>query len=395
MNAGLRGSGADPARLKVSVEKAGRTVEEAVAAALVEMGLPRQEVEVEVLDEGSRGILGMGAREARVRVRRRGAGDGPGPAVREVAVEIIRLMGFEAVVTTSAESGVVRVAVDGDELAGLIGKHGQTLAAVEILVAAVAARRLGMPVRIEMDVLGYRERRIASLEALARRTAERVARMRREVSLSPMNSRDRRVIHLALQDHPAVITASRGEGGLRRVVVMPRGSGDSLQGGNAREEGRQADGAARRGREESSSQRPQGVGPVPGRGNELASRGNNLRVKGYFRRRTPGARRGRSQLAEGNSMNVWRSPGKKPFGQRSGGTPARPEGLPVDEELEAEIQAHLERIERSRSAHRDSRTAPLDRDADLGERPDSTTLEGWATPADPREPGDSRRPAAE
>ncbi len=358
MNAGLHGSGAEPARVEVSVEKAGRTVEEAVASALGELGLAREEVEVEVLDEGSRGVLGIGVREARVRVRRR-APVGPGPGVRDVAAEIIRLMGFEAVVTASAESGVVRVAVDGENLGGLIGKRGQTLAAVEALTAAVAGRRLGVPVRIEMDVVGYRERRVSSLEALARRTAERVVRTRREVSLNPMSSRDRRIIHLALRDHPAVTTASRGEGELRRVVVMPRGSGGSLHGGDARGGSRQVGGGTRGAREERVNQRSPDVGPLPTRGDDPPHRLNELRGQGYPRRWASGGRRGRPQAAEGDPRSRWQSAGKAPSVQRSGGIPARPEGLPVDEELEAEIQAHLERIERKRrSAQENAKSAP-------------------------------------
>lgn len=386
MDAGLHGGGADPARPKESVEKAGRTVDEAVAAALSEMGLASEEVEVEVLDEGSRGVLGIGAREARVRVRRRRTTAGHGPGVREVAAEIVRLMGFEAIVAASAESGVVKVTVDGENLAGLIGKHGQTLAAVEALTAAVAARRLGMPVRVEMDVLGYRERRISSLEALARRTAERVARTRREVSLSPMNSRDRRVIHLALQDHPAVTTTSRGEGELRRVVVMPRGSGEALPGANARAAGRQVDGGVRRGREEGVNQRSRDVGSTPTRANEAPPRGNDLGGQDYFRRRAQGARRGRPQPADADPRTPWRSSSRRPFGQRSGGIPARPEGLPVDEELEAEIQAHLERIERRRSAQSDTRTASGVLKSDSGGQADPSGPEGSAAPGDPQKP---------
>jgi predicted RNA-binding protein Jag len=309
MHAGLHGGGSDPTHPAVSVEKAERIVE------------------------------------------------GWGPGVREVVAEIIRLMGYEATVAASDESGVIRVSVEGENLAGLIGKHGQTLTALEALTAAVAARRLGTPVRVEMDVSGYRQRRVAALEALARRTADRVARTRREVPLSPMNSRDRRVIHVALQDHPSVITTSRGEGELRRVVVMPRGS-------------------------------------TLTHADELAAQGNDLKVQDHLRRRPQEVRRSRFQAAGRAARSARKPGGKKPPGQPAGGASARPEGLPVDEELEAEIQAHLERIERKRSALGSLGTAKPSGAGFDGRGEIAAPAESGAS-ADSWRPGDPEGPGSE
>src|SRR3990170_2468618 len=137
---------------------AGRTVEEAVERALAGSGLGRKDVDIEVIDEGSRGVLGLGAREARVRVRPRSRVD-PADVIRAVAEELIGLMGFNAVITAAQGPESVRVEVEGENLGALIGKHGQTLAPMEALAALMSGRRLGVPVRIEMDIMGYRDRR--------------------------------------------------------------------------------------------------------------------------------------------------------------------------------------------------------------------------------------------
>src|SRR3970040_3193451 len=137
---------------------AGRTVEEAGERALASIGLDRKDVDGGVIDEGSGGVLGLGAREARVRVRPRSGANRAG-VIRAVAEELIGLMGFEGVITAAEGPESVRVEVEGENLGALIGKHGQTLAAMEALAALMSGRRLGVPVRIEMDIMGYRDRR--------------------------------------------------------------------------------------------------------------------------------------------------------------------------------------------------------------------------------------------
>jgi len=321
-------------------EESGRTVAEAVERALAALGMSRGDVEVEVLDEGSRGVLGIGAREARVRVRGKSRVEKLA-VVQEVAGSIVTLMGFEAAI--KAEEGLesVHVAADGENLAALIGKHGQTLGALETLVALIAGRRLGIPIRVEMDVLGYRERRRSALEALAQRVAERVAKSGREVALSPMAPRDRRIVHLTLQDHSRVMTSSRGEGELRRVVVVPKERARPSD--EIRPEPPSAQRAPARERLQPSAEPRDNrgrSGNTPAEGRAERTRNTNYSGKwtaggriGRFQERTP-QRGGRG--AAGSLSR--RTPGRG--GDRSVGK--RPEGLPVDEELEAEIQAHLE-----------------------------------------------------
>lgn len=329
--------GVNPLEQRYPIEETGRTVEEAVERALTALGLQREAVLVEILDEGSRGVLGIGAREAKVRISPR---HGRLPTVTAVATDLVTRMGF--VPTIGVEDGPesVRVAVEGDNLGALIGKHGQTLAAIEALVALIAGRRLGGPIRVDLDVMSYRERRRSTLEALARRTAVRVARSGREVALAPMEARDRRIVHVALQDDPNVSTESRGEGEVRRVVIMPKSTGGEAGVGEP-----QKPDAAEKGRDPQEPEiaprgKGAGAGSVrrperSGNANQTQKRGNDARA-GRYQDRSAADNRARGQTR--------RPPAA---GLRSG----RPEGLPIDEELDAEIEAHLERM-RQRASER-------------------------------------------
>ena len=203
-----------------TAETAGRTVDEAVERALKELGAAREDVDVEILQEPKPALLGFGGREARVRVTRR---PGPGSLAREAAVEILGLMGLtttSAEVTETAEG--VSVTLEGQDLDSLIGSHGRTLGAIEFLVSLRLSRRAGHKVPLLLDAAGYRARREEALRQTARQAAERAAREGKPVFLDPMDPRDRRTVHLALKDDPAVATMSEGEEDERRVVVHPR-----------------------------------------------------------------------------------------------------------------------------------------------------------------------------
>ncbi len=201
------------------VEESGRTVEEAVERALAALGASRDEVEVEILDAGSRGVLGLGARAARVRVTVKEA---QGAVAHALTERLLRAMGFAATVSTREREGAIFVDVTGQNLGALIGKHGGTLDAIDLVLGLMVAKRVGEKVRVSVDVEGYRAHRRQSLEELARRMALRAQRERSEVPLAPMESRDRRIVHTTLADHPHVFTYSQGEGALRRVIIAPK-----------------------------------------------------------------------------------------------------------------------------------------------------------------------------
>lgn len=318
------------------VEESGRTVNEAIEGALAALGADRSSVEIDILDEGSRGVLGLGGREARVRVTLRA---GRAEVAEAIAKDLLELMGLSGAVTAEERSESIRVEVGGGDVGPLIGKHGQTLGALETLLGLLVGRRLGTAVRVELDAEGYRERREVSLQDLARRTADRVARQGREIALTPMGPRDRRIIHVTLQDHPTVMTVSRGERDMRRVVVMPKGGaatperpiGDTSSGGG-QERPRES--------ENGYETPPDGIsGQESGRPVRFPHRSLGGSRSRLLRRRSGSeGQSGRRGTRSGPPSGFGKRPevpGPRPV---KGG---RPEGLPVDEELEAEIEAYL------------------------------------------------------
>jgi len=231
-----------------SAEGAGRTVEEAIRSALRTLGARREDVDLLVLDEGSRGVLGLGSREARVRVTllsaieageaeeavaappepvpssRAEAADDPVAVARRVTASLLDAMGIGASVTARAEDGGVAVTVTGPQLAPLIGRHGQTLEALDLLVNLMTTRRLGHRVQVAVDAERYRERRRETLSSLTRRVVSRVRRSGELAPLEPMPASERRFIHTMLAEDPDVMTYSEGGGADRHIVIAPRGT---------------------------------------------------------------------------------------------------------------------------------------------------------------------------
>ncbi len=209
----------------------GNTVEEAVAGALRELELAADEVEVTILDRGSKGFLGLGSRPARVRVESRSR---IGPAVKEMTETLLRLMGVAAEVSVGdAGGGGVDVDIRSGEADGLlIGRKGETLAALQHVLTRMAGRRFGPgggPIRV--DVAGYRARREEHLRELARGLAERVERTGRRAMTEPLTPAERRVVHRALAGLEGVETHAAGAGVNKRVVLLPaRGGGDAAPG---------------------------------------------------------------------------------------------------------------------------------------------------------------------
>jgi spoIIIJ-associated protein len=210
-------------------------VEEAIQKALEQLNVSRKEVEVTVVKEGRSGILGLGAEEAVVRVRSLVMEPEERSEVAEVAKEalenlLVRL-GVEASVVSEAKppfeqgaeaSEVITINVTGDDLGILIGRRGQTLAALQHIVRLIVAHQMKARVPIVIDVEGYKQRRYSALQALAWRMAEQVKERKKPFALEPMPAYERRIIHLALVDDPDVTTESTGVGEVRKVVIMPK-----------------------------------------------------------------------------------------------------------------------------------------------------------------------------
>ena len=223
-----------------SVEVSGRTVDEAIDKALEELGADLNQVETEVLSQGSRGILGLGAEQARVRVTIVGAPEYPveeaaeesweaREEVSKVAVEVLgdllRHMGIQAsvVVREPSDNRSMPVVLDvqGDDLGILIGRQGETLRDLQYITRLIASRKLERWVNVVVDVAGYKKRRERVLTELAERMAERVIADGRPLTLEPMPAHERRIVHMALRDHKQVTTESTGEGTRRKVVISP------------------------------------------------------------------------------------------------------------------------------------------------------------------------------
>lgn len=202
-----------------SVEKTGRTVDEALSAALEELAVPSDRVKVDVLDEGKGGFLGIGAKPAVVRVTVR---ESRKEKVDQFLSDVCAAMEVDVAVAVKEDGDYLHADITGSESGILIGHHGQTLDALQYLLNLVASRVEEGGQRVVLDVEGYRKRREETLTRLATRLADRVRRSGESMVLEPMSAHERRVIHLALQDNPYVETGSEGEDPFRRVVIQPK-----------------------------------------------------------------------------------------------------------------------------------------------------------------------------
>ncbi len=204
-------------------------VEEAVARALFELGVEQDEIDVEVLDAGDAGE----GRQARVRVSIRPAEAQPEDATVLTARKTLqtllekmlvrgRVNAYWGEADDVEESRPLILDVHGDDLGMLIGHKGETLAALQYIVRLIVTKQLNQMVNIVVDVEGYKSRREHQLKQLARRLAEQAAQHGRTIALEPMPANERRIIHLALRDHPEVTTESVGNGYSRKVTVIPK-----------------------------------------------------------------------------------------------------------------------------------------------------------------------------
>lgn len=255
------------------IEASGRDVETAIEIGLAELGAKRTDVIVEVVDEGSRGLLGIGSRDAVVRLKRmmptNSPSAPPSPPKRETKVEItetavtstpqpspppktasptpqatdanqkeaaveivqtlLAKMQISATVTTTLSEPddltgeqIDVIEINGDDLGVLIGPRGDTLNTVQYLVRLMVSHRLRERVNFVLDVQGYRKRRQQALASLANRMAKKVIQRGQPIGLEPMPPHERRVIHMTLREHDEVYTESSGEGNRRKVRIFPK-----------------------------------------------------------------------------------------------------------------------------------------------------------------------------
>lgn len=203
----------------MQVEVTGKTVEEAIQQALQQLGVSQDQVEVEILSPGTPGIWGIGAEPARVRVTVRKS---PATFVKDLLTRIVQYAGWDLRVEEPEErEGEVYVNMEGGDAGLIIGKRGETLNALQLVVQAAAAKQFQQPLRIVLDASRYRERRRAAVIQLALNAAERARSQKRSVRLRNLSAAERRIIHMTLQNDPTVFTLSEGEGEDRIVIVAP------------------------------------------------------------------------------------------------------------------------------------------------------------------------------
>jgi spoIIIJ-associated protein len=222
----------------VSVETSGETVGEAKWAALRELerrrpGLDKGSVRFQIVSEGARGLLGVGYEPARVvatvadelepaPVQSRADESADAARLRELVERVSRAIGAQCAIEVVETDEEIRVTCTGRELGMLIGRHGQTIDAIQYLANAILYRGDEARKHAIVDAAGYRSRRQATLDSLAQRSAERAAATRQPVQLEPMTAVERKIVHERLKNDPEVQTLSEGTEPNRYVVVVPR-----------------------------------------------------------------------------------------------------------------------------------------------------------------------------
>ncbi|MCL2708358.1 MAG: protein jag [Defluviitaleaceae bacterium] len=202
-----------------SVEKIGRTVEEAVEEALKILGASAEDAEVTVIDAGSKGLLGFGSRPARVQVKLK---QGPAEAAQGFLREVALAMGLTVKLETTQKDKHLYINMVGDNMGVLIGKRGQTLDSLQYLTNLVVNKCKVPETSVILDTENYRKRRRETLEALALSLAKKVKLTKKNVVLEPMSRYERHIIHTVLQHDRYVKTYSEGNEPYRNVIIAPK-----------------------------------------------------------------------------------------------------------------------------------------------------------------------------
>ena len=195
-----------------------KTVDEAITLASTEFGCASTELDYEVIEKGSSGFLGIGAKQAVIKAKKK---ESFLDDIQEYLDNLFKAMDIEAKVTIDYDEAeaTMDIDVEGPDMGILIGKRGQTLDSLQYLTNRVANKSQDGYVRVKLDTEDYRKRRKQTLENLAKNIAYKVKRSRKPISLEPMNPYERRIIHSALQGNKFVETVSEGEEPYRHVVV--------------------------------------------------------------------------------------------------------------------------------------------------------------------------------
>ena len=195
-----------------------KTVDEAITTASMELGVASTELEYEIVDKGTSGFLGIGAKPAIIKAKKK---ESFLDDIYEYLNNLFKAMDIETKVNIEydQENGNMDIDIEGPDMGILIGKRGQTLDALQYLISLFVNKKSESYIRVKLDTENYRARRKDTLENLAKNIAFKVKRTRRPFTLEPMNPYERRIIHSALQIDRYVATRSEGEEPYRKVVV--------------------------------------------------------------------------------------------------------------------------------------------------------------------------------
>ena len=234
-----------------STEKSAKNKEAAIEAALKELGAAREDVDIEVLDEGSKGFLGIGARDARVRVTLKKAQSeeaapaqtsapvreskkeerpkkeslgGPEEDAKKFLGDIFSAMNLDVSIDAKMDEQSISIDLAGENMGIVIGKRGDTLDSLQYLTSLVVNQRSEDYIKVSIDTENYREKRTEALLALSNRLAEKVTKTGKKFTLEPMNPYERRIIQSNRQDSETVTTYSVGAEPYRKVVIAPKNS---------------------------------------------------------------------------------------------------------------------------------------------------------------------------
>ena len=199
------------------VEKTGKTVQEAIDLALEDLQCSRDNVDIEVIEEGTKGIFGLiGNKVARVKVTIK---ESNSEKAKEFLVSVLEKMNVDAEIIAEETEDSILLKVKGDDIGIVIGRRGETLDSLQYLTSLVVNKSKEDYKRVVIDIENYRQKREETLVKLANRLADRVVKYKKNITLEPMNPYERRVIHSSLQNHKYVETYSVGEEPNRKVII--------------------------------------------------------------------------------------------------------------------------------------------------------------------------------
>lgn len=198
------------------IEKTGKTVEEAVELALEELNVSKENVDIEVLEEPAKGLLGIGSKPALIRVTLK---DNKHEKINEFLSKVAGFMDISLTNKIEEKEGRISVNMEGNDMGLLIGYRGETLEALQTILGVVANKGSQDYIRIDLDAENYREKRKETLKNLASKKAYEAVKYNKNITLEPMNAYERRIIHMALQENDKVTTYSIGEEPYRKIVI--------------------------------------------------------------------------------------------------------------------------------------------------------------------------------